>query len=185
MKCLYYLSPSLGMSENISRDLREIGINDWYVHIISKDESGLAQKHLRSGNYLEKLDIVRSGTIGAAIGFCVAIIAIFLLSSFKPFGPNIPTFVYLMLLFVITMFGAWEGGLFGVEKENRKLTQFHNDIEAGKCLVLIYALKSQEKKIKEMMRMKHQHSELAAIDKHFINPFSNLSKVHKLSDKPI
>ena len=43
MKCIYYLSPSLKSTEEISNDLHAIGIDDWFLHIVSKDESGLSK----------------------------------------------------------------------------------------------------------------------------------------------
>jgi len=72
---------------------------------------------------------------------------------------------------VATLFGAWEGGLMGIATENRKLAKFHHDIEAGRYLILIYTRKEQEATVREMMRARHPEAELAAIDRHFINPF--------------
>ena len=37
------------------------------------------------------------------------------------------------------MFGAWVGGLTGIATENSELLKFHDDIEAGKYLILVYA----------------------------------------------
>ena len=87
-----------------------------------------------------------------------------------------PNFVYYALVGVATLFGTWEGGLIGIGIENRKLAKFHDDIEAGKFLVLIYALKEQEAAVSRMMRERHPESELAAVDRHFINPFSSLKR---------
>ena len=70
------------------------------------------------------------------------------------------------------MFGAWEGGLIGIGLENRKLARFHDDIEAGRFLVLIYALKEQEPAVRHMMRERHPEAVLAGVDRHFVNPFS-------------
>ena len=110
----------------------------------------------------------------------MALIAVILLATIEPFGPDIPSIVYWLILLVTTMFGVWEGGLFGVEKKNKKLERFNEDIEAGKYLVLIYAFKDQEEKIKEMMTRKHPESALVAIDKHFINPFPKLERVQSI-----
>lgn len=179
MRCLYYLSPNLHMSEKVSEDLHAIGVDDWYLHVISKNESGLAQKHIHSSNYFETLDLLRGGTIGAGIGFLVAVFMIVVLAYFQPFGPNVPTIAYVLILLVITFFGMWEGGLFGIDKENKKLEKFHDDIEVGKYLVLIYAVSKKEDSIKHMMAERHPESELVAVDKHFINPFSRLNRLQK------
>jgi hypothetical protein len=176
MKCLYYLAPTLDSTHVISDDLHEAGIKDFFVHVISRDEAGLQQQHIHSSNYLETLDVVRDGIIGGVLGFLVGLVGVALLQYFDPIGVEIPAFVYYALVGVATLFGAWEGGLIGIGIENRKLARFHDDLEAGKFLILIYALKEQEAAVGKMMRERHPESELVAVDRHFINPFSTLTR---------
>ena len=133
MKCLYYVAPELDSTSRIADDLHDVGIDDFFVHVIAKDESGLKKRHIHAGNYLETLDFIREGFLGAAIGLFAGVIGCILLDQFGPFG-NIPWYVYVALCGVATLFGAWEGGLIGVEKENKKLERFHDDIEAGRFL---------------------------------------------------
>jgi hypothetical protein len=63
-----------------------------------------------------------------------------------------------------------------MDKENQKLKRFHDDIEAGKYLILIYARKGQGEKIKEMMRARHPEARHVATDRNFINPFSRVER---------
>ena len=174
MKCLYYLAPSLKSTHDISDDLHEVGIDDFFVHVISRDESGLKQQQIHSSNYLETLDLIRDGLIGAVVGFIAGLIGVWLLQYFQPFGENVhvPSFVYYFIVAVATLFGAWEGGLIGVATENKKLERFHDDLEAGKYLILIYALKEKEDAVRRMMDERHPEAECVAIDSHFVNPFS-------------
>ena len=172
MKCLYYLAPTLDETHRISQDLRDAGVNDFFLHIVSKDEAGLKKVKLHSSNYLETLDLLRDGFIGANVGFIAGVIGAGLLMYFEPFGSGVPKFVYLILILLATLFGAWEGGLFGVDTENQKLKRFSEDIEAGKYLLLIYARKGQGDAIKEMMAAKHPQARHVATDRHFVNPFA-------------
>ncbi len=176
MKCLYYLAPTLDSTHEISDDLHAVGVRDFFVHVISRDEAGLKKQHIHSSNYLETLDVVRDGVIGGAVGFIVGLIGVALLRYFDPFGVEVPNFVYYSIIGVATLFGTWEGGLIGIGQENRKLARFHDDIQGGKLLILIYALKEQEDKVRQMMRERHPESEFAAVDRHFINPFSSLRR---------
>lgn len=180
MKCVYYLSPSLKSTQQISDDLHSIGVNDWFLHVVSKDESGLSKERLHSSNYLETLDVIRDGLIGAGMGFSVGILAALLAMVMQPFGTEIPLLGYIAIVFVCSCFGAWVGGLVGIASENKKLANFHDAIDAGKYLVLIYAKKEQEEKIQRMMAEKHSEAELAAVDAHFLNPFAQL-KVSKVA----
>ena len=179
MRCLYYLAPTLESTHRITDDLHAAGLKDFFLHVISKDESGLSERHIHSGNYLETLDIIRDGIIGAAIGLIAGLILAALLMFFQPFGPDVPHFVYFALVAVVTMFGAWEGGLTGIASENKKLQKFHHDIDAGKYLILVYARKEQGAAVRTMMRERHPEAELAAVNKHYINPFSPVRYRHR------
>lgn len=172
MKCLYYVAPTLDSTHGISDDLHAVGVDDFFLHVVSRDEAGLKKQHIHSSNYLETLDVVRDGVIGAAVGFCVGLLGVWAIDRFDPFGVEVPLFVYLALVAVATMFGAWEGGLIGIGLENRKLARFHDDIEAGRFLVLIYVLKAREPAVRRMMRERHPEAVLAGVDRHFVNPFS-------------
>jgi hypothetical protein len=172
VKCLYYTAPPLDSARHISDDLHAVGVRDFFLHVIAKDEAGLEQRHIPGGNYLETLDLVRDGLIGTAIGLCAGLIGAALLKLFAPFGPNVPNIVYFATVAAATLFGAWEGGLTGIASENKKLAKFHDDLEAGRCLILIYALQEQEAAVVRTMQVRHPEAQLAAIDRHFINPFS-------------
>ena len=176
MKCLYFLTPALKSAHTISDDLHAVGVDDWYIHVISKDEAGLKKHSIHSSNYIETMDIVRSGLTGAFAGFAVGVLGAVVLASLQPFGPNVPVVAYAGVVVLATFFGAWEGGLVGVSTENKKLKPFHDDIEAGKYLFLIYARKGMGEVIKAMMREKHPESEHVATDRHFVNPFGDLRR---------
>ncbi len=176
MKCLYYLTSTLDSTHQVSDDLHESGVDDWFIHVVSKDESGLKEEQIHSGNYLEKLDILRSGIIGAVLGFIAGTILMFVLMVSQPFGPDIKTIVYFAIVFVVTCFGAWSGGLTGIASENKKMAEFRDDLEAGKYLILIYARKKNEDIVKSMMTAKHPEAILVASDASFFNPLTGLKR---------
>ena len=176
MKCMYYLAPNLISTHQVSDDLHEVGIDDWHVHVVSKDAAGLKNEKIHSSNWLETTDLIRDGFIGANIGFITGVLIAGSLLLFQPFGPNVPTIAYFFMVAVATGFGAWVGGLTGIDSENRKLRQFQTAIGQGKYLVLIYARKGMGEKIKEMMRERHPESRHVATDRHFINPFGRVDR---------
>jgi hypothetical protein len=182
MKCLYYVAPTLPATHGISEHLHAVGVNDFYLHVIAKDEQGLRQQQIHSANYLETLDVLRDGYIGAAIGLLFGLLGIGSIWYFQPFGPSVPTYVYIVLAAVATLFGAWVGGLTGVDNENKKLKRFHDDIEAGKFLIIVYVRKHQEAAVRTLMKNNHPEAELAGIDTHFINPFNSVERV---SESPV
>ena len=101
-----------------------------------------------------------------------------LLMYFQPFGPDVPHYVYFIIVGVATLFGAWEGGLTGIATENKNLKKFHHDIDAGKYLILVYARKAQGAAVRALMRQKHPEAEFVAVNKHFVNPFRPVRRRH-------
>jgi|SRR5579872_1811427 len=171
MKCLYYLAPTLDCTHRVCVELHAAGIKDSHLHVISRDERGLDERHIPSSNYLETLDLLRTGLIGSALGCAAGVLGVALLKYFEPFGPNAPNIVYYATLLAATLFGAWEGGLAGIATENSKLAEFHHDIEAGRYLILTYVPREEEALLRRVMRERHPQARLAGIDRHFINPF--------------
>jgi hypothetical protein len=173
MKCLYFLSPDLVSTKKVSDDLHDVGIDDWFIHIISKDDAGLHREKLHSSNWLETRDLLRDGFIGANLGFIVGVIAAGLLMIFEPFGPELPNYIYGIVIAFATCFGAWEGGLFGIATQNKKIRRFSDAIDDGQFLVLIYAKKGQGEMVKQMMRQRHPEARHVATDREVYNPFSS------------
>jgi hypothetical protein len=182
MRCLYYLAPTLETTTHISEQLHEIGVDDWFIHVVSRDEAGLKREQIHSSNYLETLDLLRSGLLGANIGFIIGVIAAALVMLFEPFGPNVPNFVYLLILVFFTLFGSWEGGLYGVATENKKLERFKDELREGQYLILIYAPKGKGEAIKQMVKEKYPNARHVATDRHFINPFSVVRRRRRRRD---
>ena len=176
MKCLYYLAPSLKSTQAVADDLNRVGVHEWLIHVIARDEAGLKREKLHSSNYLETTDIMRDGLIGAGLGLAGALFSLAMMMLFQPFGSDAPAVLYLFLLVALTGFGAWVGGLTGLDNENRKIRRFHDDIEQGEYLLLIYALKEHDAEIRAVMARKHPEARLAAVDRQFLNPFARLRR---------
>ena len=139
---------------------------------------GPRRQHIHSSNYLETLDVVRDGVIGGAVGFIAGMIGVALLRYFDPFGVEVPSLV------VLRRWSAWrrcsapgKAAWSASRSENKKLAKFHDDI-GGRPVPDpdLRAARSRSAAIRAMMRARHPEAELAAVDRHFINPFSSLRK---------
>jgi hypothetical protein len=172
VKCLYYLAPTIDSVQRISDDLHQAGIHDFFLHVVSRDEAGLKRERIHSSNYLETLDLLRAGFIGANLGFVAGVLGAGLIMYYQPFGDPVPGIVYVLVIALATCFGGWEGGLYGVATRNQKLKRFEKEIDAGKYLILIYARRDKEEPVRMMMQDKHKEAEHVATDSHFLNPFS-------------
>ena len=150
------------------------------MHIHNKDESGLVKQHLHSSNYLETLDLIREGLIGAGLGLMAGLCAAAITSVTDPFGAPVPLIGYVGIIFLITCFVAWPECLAGVASENKKIANFHQEIVIGQYLILVYAKNSQINNIQIMMSNKNPEVVLAAVDANFFNPFADLKLISSL-----
>lgn len=171
MKRMYYLTDTLDSAEQISADLHAAGIKKWNFHVLSKDEAGLYKRHIHTANYIQKLDIVRNAERGAMLGLLGGIYLAIHISTSDTFGPNPGFLAYLTAIGSITLFGAWAGGMAGLAKENQKISQYHDDLEAGKYLVMIDVKVGGEEQVRRLMSEKHPEAEFKRIGSTFINPF--------------
>ncbi len=171
MKRLYYLTDNIDSAEQISNDLHAAGITDWNFHVLSKDEAGLYKRHIHTANYVQKLDIVRNAERGALLGLLAAIFMVAYIRSSETFGENPGGMFYMAIIGFITLFGAWAGGLSGIARENRKITCYHDDIEAGKFLIMIDVKAGKEDEVRGLMTRNHPEAQFKRIGSTFINPF--------------
>jgi hypothetical protein len=171
MKRMYYLTGNIDSTEQISNDIHAAGITDWHFHVVSRDEAGLYRRHIHGANLFHKHDIIRYGERGAMVGFCVALLATGYVMATEPFGAGTSGLAYVVIAGVITLFGAWVGGLMGLATENRAIARFHDDIDAGRYLILIDVRRDQEEKIGELMAAKHPEARLVRVGSTLTNPF--------------
>lgn len=177
MQRLYYLTGNLDSTEQISIDLHAAGISDWNFHVWSKDEAGLYKRHIHSANFIQKLDVVRYTERGAIVGFLGALAVTGYVIVTDPFGPNVGGLVYVAIFGFVTLFGAWVGGLTGLATENQKVAAYHDDIEAGKYLILIDVRKTEEEKVRKLMATRHPEAAYLRTGSTFVNPFKSAPKL--------
>ncbi len=166
MKRLYYITSHIDSAEHIAVDMHNEGITDWNFHVLSKDREGLYRHHVHSANYLQEYDVIhsalRGGIIGLIIGFALCITINFV-SGYTAL--SLP-----LLLLIGASFGSWLGALIGLTHENYKVARFHNEIEAGRYLIMVDVHKDEEAKIKTLMERYHPEALMSGEDSTLINP---------------
>ncbi len=172
MRKLYYLTDNMISVEQVSKDLHEHGITYWNFCVHSKDEVGLHKRRVHSASYLQQREVIRHGERGAIIGFIIATLAVLYVMVGKPFGEETHILVYIAIFGFITMFGAWAGGLSGLATENQSIAKFHDDVTAGKHLLMIDVKKEKEESVKQLMQKNHSEAEYKGSESTFILPFT-------------
>lgn len=151
MKRLYYLADNLDTADDVAKALHNEGISDWNFHVLSKDDAGLYRHHLHAATPLHQRDLIRTGERGALLGFAVGMAAAVFSASLIEMSSMHTMMVFSIAVILPTLFGAWLGGLVGLSTENHKITRFHNDIEAGRALLMIDVKRTHENRIRDLM----------------------------------
>lgn len=170
MRRLFYLVSSIDSAADISRDLNEHGVKDWRFHVVSKDEVGLYQHRLHTANIRDRTDLVRYVERGILIGAAVALLFVVPLALFADLG--VPFSAWVALAIFLMVAGGWLAGFGGIQGENYRIQAFHDDIEAGKHLIMVDAPKKHVDKVKELMKKNHPEAKLQGEDTSFNNPFA-------------
>lgn len=174
MRRLFYLVSSIDSAEDISRDLHEEGVTDWRFHVVSKNEAGLYQHNLHTANVLDRTDLVRYVERGMMVGLAVVALLLVPLMLLSDFG--IPTSAWVALAVFLVVAAGWLAGFGGIQAENYRIQSFHDDIEAGKHLIMVDSPKKHVAKVKELMKKNHPEAELQGEDTSFNNPFAKPGK---------
>ena len=151
MKRLYYLADNLDTVEEVAAALHNGGISDWNFHVLSKDAAGLYRHHLHSATPLHQRDVIRAGERGALLGFGIGLVAAIFSLLLLELSPVRGMMVFAIAVVLPTMFGAWVGGMAGLQLENHKVARFHDEIEAGRALLMIDVGCDYRERVQQLM----------------------------------
>ncbi len=167
MKRVYYVTSHIDSADQIASDMHNEGITDWNFHVVSKDQDGLHSHHINSAHYWQQFDLVHTALRGTLIGAAAGLLLGFTVNVAAGFGwLSVP-----LLVLIGALFGGWLGAFLGLYHENYKISRFHDDIEAGKYLIMVDVHKDKEAQIRAVMERHHPEAALSGEDSTLINPF--------------
>ena len=176
MKRLYYLTDSIESAESVADELHQKGVPDRRFHVLAKNKKALIEHHLHRANlFLHERDGIRMAERGAIIAMIAAMVAVF---AALVITPDVTLQIRMIILAsmlvlcgVIVAFGIGLGIIYGFFFENSKISRFHNQIEAGKYLLMVDARNEEVDKIKNVMAAHHQEAIDAGEDDTLVRPF--------------
>jgi hypothetical protein len=181
MQRLYYLSDDLETTRRVSDSLRKEGISNWNFHVLSKDEAGLYTHHIHSAMPYQELDLVhtaqRWGLGGGALGLAFGLLGYY----FQPLAWQVNGLVVALTTALGAAFGAWIGGMVGLTRENYKIAPFHDDIEAGRYLIMVDVTKEFRTRVRELMNVQFPSVQRCGSSSTFINPFDRAERLYHQS----
>jgi len=175
---LYYVAEDLETTQQISDVLHQAGISDWNFHVLAKDEDGLYRHHIHSATPIHQLDFVHTGERWAMVGASICLIV----GLAVHLSESLPWSTSFLEVFLFTavggLFGAWQGGMVGLTRENYKIEPFHKDIEAGRYLVMVDVKPHNKAEVREIMSMQFPRVRFSGRDSTLINPLKTPERIY-------
>jgi hypothetical protein len=170
MKRLYYVANTLQEADAMHAALQRAGIGNWHYHVVSKDDVGVYKHHFHNASPLQANDVIIQGERGALLGIVAGlVIALIITGIFNYFGDHLLV-TFIVVTIVLTLHGAWAGGMVGLAQPNRNLKPFKADLDAGHYLFIVDVARSQYAVVAE--RMSIFNDALRGEDKRLVTPFS-------------
>ena len=76
------------------------------------------------------------------------------------------------------LLGGWAGCLMGLARENYKLAPYHEELEAGRYLIMVDVKKRSRHRVGEIMSMGFPRVRHCGADSTMTNPFSKPIRVY-------
>lgn len=178
MRRLYYIADDLPTTQALSEALHEAGVTDWHFHVVAKDERGLYRHHIHSATPFQRRDVLHMAARWAIIGMLAGLVpgvAGHLLWT-APWTPSELTAVFGAVSGGIL--GAICGAVIGCLRENYKLEPYHDEIEAGRLLMMVDVREESRHHVREIMNMGFPRVRFCGKDSTLVNPFKRPRRVY-------
>ena len=124
MKRHFYVTGDLDDLERIEEELETRGVHRPQIHVFSRDDSAVeAHDHLHNIESVFKKDLVHGVIVGSWIGVVLASLVL-IVSSYSDWPATYTWMPFIFLATVLLGFGAWSGGLYGIQVPNRDFKRF-------------------------------------------------------------
>ena len=177
MRRLYYVVDNIGTTSAISEHLHAEGIKDWNFHVLSKDRSELYTHNLHSASPLHTNDSVRTGERRGLVGGCIGLLTGLGLHFSQILPWYFDRFSVFTLIVIGALLGALQGCIAGARKENYKITEFHDEIESGRYLIMLDVPAGEKAAFRELMSLQFPDAAYRGNDSITISPLTPKDRI--------
>ncbi len=152
MKRHYFISDDLDDLDHIGVELEQAGVATPQIHVLSRDDAGVAQReHLHAVEAVLKKDVVHGTEVGAVVGVIGASLVL-AVSYYSGVTHDVGWVPFLFLAVVVLGFCTWEGGLFGIQESHTDFARFEPALNAGKHVFFVDIDDKQEAALSGIIR---------------------------------
>ena len=154
MTRLYFIVPTLDSAESIADELRQLGVTDGHLHIVSRDARAEQKTHIHRANAFCSSDCCHMAKQGLVVGLLFGIGFVFLTSS--------GGVVALATLVQSGLLGAVAGGLIcasiGIGREEINIEEHQVDLNRGKHMLLADVTSARQHELLEVIHDHHREA---------------------------
>lgn len=144
MKRHYYISDDLDDLDHIEDELERSGVATPQMHVLSRDDAGVASRpHLHPVEAVLKKNVVKGTEVGAVVGVIGASLVL-TVSYYSGVTETVGWVPFGFLAVIVLGFCTWEGGLFGIQEPHADFKRFQADLDAGKHVFFVDVSADQE-----------------------------------------
>ena len=164
MRRLYFLLPSLQLTNLVVDELLLKRIDDHHIHVVAKEGTPLG--NLPEANLLQKSDFIPAVERGLAVGGITGMLAGLAAVTFPPAGLVLGGGAILGTSLAGAGVGAWVSGMIGVDVRNSQIDRFQNAIEQGEVLIMVDVPKDKVEEIENLVHSHHPQAEMGGTEPH-------------------
>ena len=152
MKRHFYISDDLDDLDRIELELEASGLRTPQIHVFSKDDTGVENHdHLHNIESVFKNDVVHGTINGTWVGAALATL-ILVITSFSGWTETYTWMPFIFLSIVMLGFGAWVGGLYGIQEPHRDFKRFSPSLRDGRHVFIVDVDPDQEAGLERVVR---------------------------------
>ena len=164
MKRHFYVSEDLDDLERIEDELEACGLHRPQIHVFSRDDTGIDQHdHLHNVESVFKKDVVHGTIVGTWIGVALALLVL-LVAATSDWAETYTWMPFVFLAIVLLGFGAWSGGLYGIQVPHQDFKRFESQLREGKHVFIVDVDPTQESSLERVVS-RHSGLQLAGVGK--------------------
>lgn len=150
---LYFMLPNVASAERTADDLLLARIEDRRMHFVARSGTHLGKLH--EAGYSIRNDLLRGAEVGLISGGVLGLVIGIVLYAIQPVGIVLQPVVILAMGVLFAVLGAWFSSMVGVALPNSQLSQFEDEIEQGKVLLIIDVPRGRVDEIRSLIGRTH------------------------------
>lgn len=162
---LYFMLPSVASAERTANDLLLARIEDRHMYFVARPGTHLGKLH--EAGYAMRKDLLRGAEVGLVSGGLFGLVVGIVLYAIQPVGIILQPGIVLAMAVLFAVLGAWSSSMIGIALPNSQLSQFEDEIEQGKVLLIVDVPRSRVEEVRHLIGCTHPEANARGLEPAF------------------